>query len=122
MSTTVAITGADGFIGSHLAETLVRSGYRVRAMVQYNSFNSWGWLDSLQPDVLAAIDVAPGDVRDRDSVVGLMDGVEMVCHLAALIAIPYSYQAPWSYLETNAGGTLNVLEAARTLGTPRLVC
>ena len=122
MSTTVAITGADGFIGSHLAETLVQSGYRVRAMVQYNSFNSWGWLDSLQPDVLSAIEVVLGDVRDRDSVVGLMDGVEMVCHLAALIAIPYSYQAPRSYLETNAGGTLNVLEAARSLGTSRIVC
>ena len=122
MSTTVAITGADGFIGSHLAETLVQSGYRVRAMVQYNSFNSWGWLDSLQPDVLSAIEVVLGDVRDRDSVVGLMDGVDMVCHLAALIAIPYSYQAPRSYLDTNAGGTLNVLEAARSLGTSRIVC
>ena len=122
MPTNVAITGADGFIGSHLAETLVASGYRVRAMVQYNSFGSWGWLETLDPDALASIEVVPGDVRDRDSVLALMTGADMVCHLAALIAIPYSYQAPWSYLETNAGGTLNVLEAGRTLGTSRIVC
>jgi NAD dependent epimerase/dehydratase len=122
MSTTVAITGADGFIGSHLAETLVESGYRVRAMVQYNSFGSWGWLDSLDREVLASIDVVPGDVRDRNSVMTLMAGADMICHLAALIAIPYSYQAPLSYLETNAGGTLNVLEAGRALGTSRIVC
>ena len=122
MQETVAITGADGFIGSHLAETLVGSGYRVRAMVQYNSFGSWGWLESLDPETLASIDVVPGDVRDRESVTALMAGADMVCHLAALIAIPYSYQAPWSYLETNAGGTLNVLEAARKLGTERVVC
>lgn len=122
MSMTVAVTGADGFIGSHLTETLVGSGYRVRAMVQYNSFGSWGWLESLDPETLASIDVVPGDVRDRDSVTALMTGADMVCHLAALIAIPYSYQAPWSYLETNAGGTLNVLEAGRKLETSRIVC
>lgn len=122
MPTNVAITGADGFIGSHLTETLVSSGYRVRAMVQYNSFGSWGWLDTLDRAVLDAIEVVPGDVRDRDSVLALMTGADMVCHLAALIAIPYSYQAPWSYLETNAGGTLNVLEAGRALGTSRIVC
>ncbi|HZM56641.1 MAG TPA: GDP-mannose 4,6-dehydratase [Acidimicrobiales bacterium] len=122
MSTTVAITGADGFIGSHLAEILVGSGYRVRAMVQYNSFGSWGWLETLDAKTMAAIEVVPGDVRDRDSVLALMAGADMVCHLAALIAIPYSYQAPWSYLETNAGGTLNVLEAGRALGTSRIVC
>ena len=122
MSKTVAITGADGFIGSHLAETLAGSGYHVRAMVQYNSFGSWGWLESLDRETLSAIEVVPGDVRDRDSVMALMTGAEMVCHLAALIAIPYSYQAPWSYLETNAGGTLNVLEAGRKLGTARIVC
>jgi NDP-hexose 4,6-dehydratase len=119
---TVAITGADGFIGSHLVETLVVSGHRIRAMVQYNSFGSWGWLESLDPEVLASVEVIPGDVRDRDSVLALMTGADMVCHLAALIAIPYSYQAPWSYLETNTGGTLNVLEAGRTLGTSRIVC
>jgi NDP-hexose 4,6-dehydratase len=122
MPTTVAVTGADGFIGSHLTETLVHSGYQVRAMVQYNSFGSWGWLESLDAETLASIEVVPGDVRDRDSVLGLMTGADMVCHLAALIAIPYSYQAPFSYLETNAGGTLNVLEAGRTLGTSRIVC
>jgi UDP-glucose 4-epimerase len=122
MPTNVAITGADGFIGSHLTETLVNSGYRVRAMVQYNSFGSWGWLDTLDPAVLDSIEVLPGDIRDRDSVLALMTGADMVCHLAALIAIPYSYQAPWSYLETNAGGTLNVLEAGRALGTSRIVC
>jgi NAD dependent epimerase/dehydratase len=122
MTMTVAITGADGFIGSHLAETLVGSGYRVRAMVQYNSFGSWGWLESLDADTMSSIEVVPGDVRDRESVTTLMTGADMVCHLAALIAIPYSYQAPWSYLETNAGGTLNVLEVARKLGTSRIVC
>ena len=122
MSTTVAITGADGFIGSHLAETLVSSGYRVKAMVQYNSFGSWGWLESLDSETMSSIEVVPGDVRDRDSVTALMTGADMICHLAALIAIPYSYQAPWSYLETNAGGTLNVLEAGRKLGTSRSVC
>ena len=122
MQNTIAVTGAEGFIGSHLTETLVNSGYRVRAMVQYNSFASWGWLESLDPSLMSEIDVVLGDVRDPRSVMGLMDGVDAVCHLAALIAIPYSYQAPGSYLETNAGGTLNVLEAARTLGTPRLIC
>jgi UDP-glucose 4-epimerase len=118
---TVAVTGADGFIGSHLVETLVASGYRVRAMVQYNSLGSWGWLEDLDRDVLASVEVIAGDVRDRDSVRALMVGAEMVCHLAALIAIPYSYQAPWSYLETNAAGTLNILETARSLGTSRVI-
>jgi UDP-glucose 4-epimerase len=91
-------------------------------MVQYNSFGSWGWLEALDREVLASIDVVPGDVRDRNSVMTLMSGADMICHLAALIAIPYSYQAPLSYLETNAGGTLNVLEAGRALGTSRIVC
>ena len=122
MSTrTVAVTGADGFIGSHLVETLVASGYHVRAMVQYNSVGSWGWLENVDPAVMENVEVLLGDVRDRDSVAALMTGAEMVCHLAALIAIPYSYKAPWSYLETNASGTLNVLEAARTFGTSRVV-
>jgi NAD dependent epimerase/dehydratase len=121
MSTTVAVTGAEGFIGSHLTEALARSGYRIRAMVQYNSLGSWGWLEELEPALLSNVEVVLGDVRDRESVMSLMAGADAVCHLAALIAIPYSYQAPWSYLETNASGTLNILEAARSLGTPRVI-
>lgn len=117
----VAVTGAEGFIGSHLVEGLVAAGHRVRAMVQYNSFNSWGWLESLDSAALAEVEIVLGDVRDARSVRGLMEGAEVVYHLAALIAIPYSYQAPGSYLETNGRGTLNVLEAARELGTPRVV-
>lgn len=118
---TVAVTGAEGFIGSHLVENLVAHGQRVRAMVQYNSFNSWGWLETVEPGIMAEVEVVLGDVRDPLSVRGFMDGAEAVYHLAALIAIPYSYQAPGSYLQTNAHGTLNVLEAARELGTPRVV-
>lgn len=121
MTQLVAVTGAEGFIGSHLVEGLVRSGARVRAMVQYNSFNSWGWLETLPGDVMEGVEVCPGDVRDPGSVRGLMEGAHTVYHLAALIAIPYSYQAPRSYIETNVIGTLNLLEAARHLGTPRLV-
>lgn len=118
---TVAVTGAEGFIGSHLVEALAAAGHRVRAMVQYNSFSYWGWLETLSPEVMAQVEVVPGDVRDPHSVRGLMAGAEVVYHLAALIAIPYSYAAPGSYLATNAQGTLNVLEAARELGTPRVV-
>lgn len=121
MEQLVAVTGAEGFIGSHLVEALVRGGSRVRAMVQYNSFNSWGWLESLPADVMEGIEVHLGDVRDPGSVNGLMKDAHTVYHLAALIAIPYSYQAPRSYIETNVTGTLNVLEAARQFGTPRLV-
>lgn len=121
MSKHVAVTGADGFIGSHLTEALVRAGHRVRAMVQYNSFGSWGWLETLPSEVLDAVEVRAGDVRDQGSVLGLMTGIDTVCHLAALIAIPYSYEAPGSYLDTNARGTLNVLEAARALGTGRVI-
>lgn len=117
----VAVTGAEGFIGSHLVETLVARGDRVRAMVQYNSFNSWGWLEGLPPETMAAVEVMPGDVRDPDSADELVRDAEVVYHLAALIAIPYSYRVPRSYLATNAGGTLNMLEAARLHGTPRLV-
>jgi NAD dependent epimerase/dehydratase len=122
MSTTVAVTGGDGFIGSHLVETLVSAGYRVRVMAQYNSFGSWGWLDELDRGTMAAVEVVAGDVRDRDSVGSLLTGADSVCHLAALIAIPYSYAAPGSYVETNIVGTLNVLEAARALGTSRVIC
>jgi NAD dependent epimerase/dehydratase len=121
MSDTVAVTGGEGFIGSHLVEALVARGHRVRAMVQYNSFGSYGWLDTLPPDVLASVEPVLGDVRDSRSVQEIMDGAAVVYHLAALIAIPYSYEAPRSYVDTNISGTLNVLEAARALGTPRLV-
>ncbi|WP_420594392.1 NAD-dependent 4,6-dehydratase LegB [Deinococcus sp.] len=121
MSKLVTVTGAEGFIGSHLVETLVKSGSKVRAMVLYNSFNSWGWLDQLAPEVLEQVEVVLGDVRDPVSVREIMRGADVVYHLAALIAIPYSYQAPHSYVQTNVIGTLNVLEAARDLGTPRIV-
>ncbi|HET9256723.1 MAG TPA: SDR family NAD(P)-dependent oxidoreductase, partial [Pseudonocardiaceae bacterium] len=121
MTNVVAVTGADGFIGSHLVELLVARGHRVRAMVLYNSVGSWGWLDSLEHEVLDQVDVVPGDVRDPSSVRHLVEGAEVVYHLAALIAIPYSYQAPRSYVDTNVLGTLNVLEAARYCGTPRIV-
>ena len=117
----MAVTGAEGFIGSHLVETLVASGSRVRAMVQYNSFGFRGWLESLPEETLASVEVVMGDVRDAGSVLAFMRDADVVYHLAALIAIPYSYLAPRSYLDTNAGGTLNVLEAARTLGTSRVV-
>lgn len=117
----VAVTGAEGFIGSHLTEALVASGHRVRAMAQYNSFSSYGWLETLAPDVLSEVEIVLGDVRDPGSVRGLVAGAETVYHLAALIAIPYSYQAPHSYVDTNVTGTLNVLEAVRHLEIPRLV-
>lgn len=119
--TLVAVTGAEGFIGSHLVEALVAEGHRVRAMVQYNSLSSWGWLDEVGAEHRSAVEVQLGDVRDRESVTALLQDAAVVYHLAALIAIPYSYRAPASYLETNAMGTLNVLETARQLGTPRVV-
>ncbi|MCW2501845.1 MAG: putative UDP-glucose 4-epimerase [Actinomycetia bacterium] len=121
MDTIAAVTGAEGFIGSHLVEELVTRGHRVRAMVQYNSFASWGWLDTLPGEVMGRVEVVLGDVRDPGSVLGLVCGVEAVYHLAALIAIPYSYTAPRSYVDTNVIGTLHVLEAVRAEGTPRLV-
>ncbi|MFP3986636.1 SDR family NAD(P)-dependent oxidoreductase [Streptomyces sp. E11-3] len=117
----VAVTGAEGFIGSHLTETLVAAGFRVRAMAQYNSFSSYGWLETLAPDTLDQVEIVLGDVRDPGSVHRFVDGAETVYHLAALIAIPYSYQAPHSYVDTNVTGTLNVLEAVRQLDIPRLV-
>jgi NDP-hexose 4,6-dehydratase len=116
-----AVTGAEGFIGSHLVEALVASGARVRAMVLYNSFNSWGWLETLGDEILASVEVVAGDVRDATSVRDFMAGVDVVYHLAALIAIPYSYRAPHSYVATNVEGTLNVLDAARGLGVGRVV-
>jgi UDP-glucose 4-epimerase len=119
--TPVAVTGAEGFIGSHLVQALVASGRRVRAMVQYNSFSSHGWLELLSDDELAQVEVVLGDVRDPGSVRQLVAGSDTVYHLAALIAIPYSYRAPRSYVDTNVGGTLNVLEAVREYGIPRMV-
>ncbi|MFT6180102.1 MAG: NAD dependent epimerase/dehydratase [Akkermansiaceae bacterium] len=110
---TVLVTGADGFIGSHLVEGLLAAGAKVRALAYYNSFNSWGWLDSLPAETLARVEVITGDIRDRGTVAKLMPGVEVVFHLAALIGIPYSYQSPESYIGTNITGTLNVLEEAK---------
>ena len=111
----VLVTGADGFIGSHLTELLVKEGYDVKAFVYYNSFNTWGWIDSLSPEVLKKIEIVTGDIRDPFQVESAMRGCDSVYHLAALIAIPYSYNAPQSYVDTNVTGTLNVLQAAKTL-------
>jgi NAD dependent epimerase/dehydratase len=115
------VTGADGFIGSHLTETLVRQGYDVRAFVFYNSFNSWGWLDQCGADVKGHFDVFPGDIRDPNGVRTAVKGCEAVLHLAALIAIPFSYHSPDAYVDTNVKGTLNVLQAARDLGVTKVV-
>lgn len=118
---TVLVTGADGFIGSHLVEELVRKGEKVRAFAYYNSFNTWGWLDSLPKEILSQIDVFTGDIRDPNGVREAMKGIDTVYHLAALIAIPFSYHSPDSYVDTNIKGTLNVLQAARDLGTNRVL-
>lgn len=117
----ILITGADGFIGSHLTEALVRQGYDVRAFVQYNSFNSWGWLDRCAPDVAGKFDVFAGDVRDPHGVKTAMHGCDAVLHLAALIAIPYSYHSPDTYVDTNIKGTLNIVQAARELGVGKVI-
>lgn len=117
----VLITGADGFIGSHLTEALLEKGYQVKAFTYYNSFNSWGWLDSLPKEKLDEIEIFSGDIRDPNGVREAMRGVEGVFHLAALIAIPFSYHSPDSYVDTNIRGTLNVLQAARELGTERIM-
>jgi NAD dependent epimerase/dehydratase len=120
-SSTILITGADGFIGSHLTEALVRQGYKVRAFVMYNSFNSWGWLDHCSADVKGQFEVFAGDIRDPHGVKEAMNGCDAVLHLAALIAIPYSYHSPDTYVDTNIKGALNVLQAARELGVARVV-
>lgn len=117
----VLVTGADGFIGSHLVERLVREGAKVRALVYYNAFDSQGWLDTVPVDVRRAIEVVPGDVRDAERTREAVRGCEVVFHLAALIGIPYSYVAPRSYYDTNVLGTLNVLEAARMHGVLRVI-
>jgi NAD dependent epimerase/dehydratase len=117
----VLVTGADGFIGSHLVESLVQKGYEVRAFVLYNSFNSWGWLDKCSNSVKGEFEVFAGDIRDPHGVKEAMLGCDAVLHLASLIAIPYSYHSPDTYLDTNVKGTLNVLQAARELGVNRLI-
>jgi len=117
----VLITGADGFIGSHLTELMVRAGYDVRAFVLYNSFNYRGWLDDCADDVKGNFDVFAGDVRDPYGVAAAMDGCDRVLHLASLIAIPYSYHSPDTYIDTNIKGTLNVLQAARNLGVEKII-
>lgn len=117
----VLVTGADGFIGSHLVEGLLAKGCDVRAFVYYNSFNSWGWLDTVPLEVQRRLDVFAGDIRDPNGVRKAIEGIDVVFHLAALIAIPFSYHSPDSYVDTNIKGTLNVLQAARTAGSARVL-
>lgn len=117
----VLVTGADGFIGSHLVELLIKKGYVVRCFTFYNSFNSWGWLDTLSKDKKVEIDIFSGDIRDPNGVREAMKGIDTVFHLAALIAIPFSYHSPDSYVDTNIKGTLNVLQAARDFQTERVL-
>lgn len=117
----VLVTGADGFIGSHLVETLLDEGYEVRAFVLYNSFNTWGWLDTFSKEKLDKIEIFTGDVRDPNAVRQAAKGVDAIFHLAALIAIPYSYYAPDAYVDTNIKGTLNILQAARDLNIERVL-
>lgn len=117
----ILVTGADGFIGSHLVEELVRRGFSVKAFIFYNSFGSWGWLDKCSPEVAGKFEVFMGDIRDPHGVKEAMRGCNAVLHLAALIAIPFSYHSPDTYIDTNIKGTLNVLQAARELGIGRVV-
>ncbi len=117
----ILVTGADGFIGSHLTEELLRRGYNTRAFVFYNSFNSWGWLDCLDRELLNSLEVFSGDIRDPHGVKQAMKGCDVALHLAALIAIPYSYHSPDTYVDTNIKGTLNVVQAARELGVEKVV-
>lgn len=117
----ILVTGADGFIGSHLTEELVKSGYDVRAFVYYNSFNNWGWLDTLSDSIIKKLEIFQGDIRDPNGVRKALKDCDAVFHLAALIAIPFSYYSPDTYVDTNIKGTLNVLQAARDLGTRRVL-
>jgi NAD dependent epimerase/dehydratase len=117
----ILVTGADGFIGSHLVEALIDEGYDIRAFAYYNSFNTWGWLDTIHKAKLKEIEIFTGDIRDPNGVRKAMEGIEEVYHLAALIAIPFSYHSPDSYVDTNIKGTLNVLQAARDLDTKRVL-
>lgn len=117
----ILVTGADGFIGSHLVERLLEEGGSVRAFVYYNSFNSWGWLDTLPEEKKAKLDIFAGDIRDPNGVRTAMKDIDVVFHLAALIAIPFSYHSPDSYIDTNVKGTLNVIQAAKDLGTQRVL-
>ena len=116
MTSKILVTGADGFIGSHLVEHLVHKGHAVRAFVLYNSFNSFGWLDTIDEEVLSAVEIVEGDIRDSDSVDAAVAGCGTVMHLAALVSIPYSYRAPRQFVDTNVLGTLNVVTAARNAG------
>lgn len=118
---TALVTGADGFIGSHLVEKLLDEGYKVKAFVYYNSFNSWGWLDTLPKEKLNKIEIFSGDIRDPNGVRTAVKGVDVIYHLAALIAIPYSYHSPDSYVDTNIKGTLNIIQAARDFNVKRIL-
>lgn len=117
----VLVTGADGFIGSHLVERLVREGFRVKAFTFYNSFNSWGWLDTLPPGILDKIEIFAGDIRDPYGVRSAVKGSDAVIHLAALIAIPFSYHSPDAYVDTNIKGVMNVLQAAKDYGVSKII-
>ena len=117
----ILVTGSDGFIGSHLTEELVKAGYEVKAFVYYNSFNTWGWLDTLPIEIMAHVEVFQGDIRDPHGVKVAMKGCNAVFHLAALIAIPFSYHSPDAYVDTNIKGTLNILQAARELELDRVL-
>lgn len=121
MGNRVLVTGADGFIGSHLVELLVEKGFKVRAFTFYNSFNTWGWLDTLSKDIMESVEIFAGDIRDPNGVRKAMQGCQAIFHLAALIAIPFSYHSPDAYVDTNVKGTLNVLQAARDLETERVL-
>jgi nucleoside-diphosphate-sugar epimerase len=121
LNSKVLVTGADGFIGSHLVELLIDKGYNVKAFVYYNSFNSWGWLDSLPSDKLNKIEIFAGDIRDPNGVKTAMRDCDIVFHLAALISIPFSYHSPDSYIDTNVKGTLNIIQAAKELKTKRVL-